>query len=101
RKAGGLSMSNPPRSVTWAVRRMAQKAKAWIKRRMIRKSETVLIEQIHEAVWAAYRAGFAFHQERARADERLLKWILRPDYLDCYLPKEGLEALGERSDSAR
>jgi GT2 family glycosyltransferase len=114
RKAGGFSMSDPrtdtcnAQATPWTLRRMAQKAKAWIKRRMNRKSvvrgpdspqDVVLIEQIHEAVRAAYHAGFAFHQERARADERLLKWILRPDYFDCYLPEEGLQALVERSDS--
>jgi GT2 family glycosyltransferase len=102
RKAGGLAMSDRPRTVMWAARRMAQKAKAWVKGRMSRKPEGgVMVKRIHEAVNAAYHAGYAFHQERAKADERLLKWILRPDYFDCYLPKEGLQALVERSDNGR
>ena len=49
-------------------------------------AESDLFKDIDRSVQAAYRAGFAFHQNAARLHPRLLEWVLRKDYWDYSLP---------------
>jgi glucosyl-dolichyl phosphate glucuronosyltransferase len=44
------------------------------------------VYRIKRRTAAAYKAGFAFHQEEVNRDPKLLEWVLRHDYWDYQLP---------------
>jgi len=71
----------PPRS--WKDRLRPIKRK-FERERILRNPTT---EDIRRLYAQAYLAGFQFHQDEVRNDEKLLEWVLRPDYFDYRLPQ--------------
>lgn len=55
-------------------------------RKFLFRDQSTEIGAIRSRVDAAYRAGYIWHQDEVHRDPELLKWVLKPDYLDYRLP---------------
>ena len=55
-------------------------------RKFFFRDQSAELGAIRSRVDAAYRAGYIYHQHEVHRDPELLKWVLKPDYLDYRLP---------------
>lgn len=45
-------------------------------------------QQIKDRVRASLREGYKYHQQEVRNDNKLLEWVLRPNYWDAPIPQK-------------
>lgn len=104
RRQGGLApavkMTNTPETQVQKFFRYARKpvhhGRNWMRRLITKEVPPSLIAEenpevtrIRQAVSAAYRHGYTFHQNAVRDVPGLLDWVLREDYWDYRLPDIG------------
>ncbi len=52
----------------------------------VTSTNTSLAHKLRNRTADAYHAGYRSHQQEVRGDPKLLEWVLREHYWDCFLP---------------